>query len=167
MEKILVSACLFGERVRYDAGDETCAETHFARWRDEGRLVQICPEVVGGLSVPRPRARLVGGQVVADDGSTDGRDVTAAYDLGAEVALSLAREHCVRIAILKQNSPSCGSKFVFAPDFDGLIPGEGRAAKLLRENGIVVFGEDQLDEAARWLEVNLRGPIATEVVLSL
>jgi uncharacterized protein YbbK (DUF523 family) len=154
MEKILVSSCLHGDLVRFDARDVSCAESHFRRWRDEGRLVHICPEVIGGLSVPRPRARLVEGRVVADDGSSEGLDVTAEYERGAEAALRLAQKHNVRMAILKQNSPSCGSLFIFTADFNGLIPGEGVTAKLLRENGIAVFGEDQLDEAARWLEAN-------------
>src|SRR3954469_18317200 len=138
MQKILGSGCLYGERVRYDAGDVTCGESHFARWRDEGRLIHICPEVVGGLSVPRPRARFVNGRVVADNGSPSGLDVTAEYERGAEAALSLAQKHHVRMAIMKQNSPSCGSRSVFTPDFKSTIPGEGLTAKLLRENGIVV-----------------------------
>lgn len=156
MQKILVSSCLHGEIVRFDAHDVACGASHFERWREEGRLVHICPEVIGGLSVPRPRARLIGDQVVADDGSADGLDVTAEYERGAQAALSLARKYNVRIAILKQDSPSCGSRFIFSPDFKSKIPGEGLTAKLLRENGIAVFGEDQLDEAARWLEADER-----------
>jgi uncharacterized protein YbbK (DUF523 family) len=151
MEKILVSACLFGQRVRYDAGDVTCGDARFDQWRDQGRLVPICPEVVGGLSVPRPRARLVDGRVVADDGTASGQDVTAEYERGAAAALALAREHNVRLAILKQNSPSCGSRFVFSTDFKQRIPGQGLTAALLRRHGVTVFGEDELDAAAAWL----------------
>jgi uncharacterized protein YbbK (DUF523 family) len=156
MEKILVSGCLYGERVRFDAGDVTCGEAHFATWREAGRLVHICPEVVGGLSVPRPRARFVEGRVVADDGSANGIDVTAEYERGAAAALALAQEHGIRLAILKQNSPSCGSRSVFTPDFKDRIPGEGLTAALLRKNGITVFGEDQLDDAVEWLAANAR-----------
>ena len=155
-EKILVSACLFGERVRYDAGDVTCAEARFAAWRNEGRLVPICPELAGGLSVPRPRARLVDGHVMADDGSELGRDVTAEYERGAAAALALAKEHGVRIAILKQNSPSCGSRFIFSNDFKRRIPGQGLTAALLRRNGVSVFGEDEIDAAAAWLNAHER-----------
>ena len=157
MQKILVSSCLHGEIVRFDARDVACGDTHFERWRNEGRLVHICPEVIGGLNVPRPRARLTEGRVVADDGSSDGLDVTAEYERGAKAALSLARKYQIRIAILKQDSPSCGTRFIFSPDFKRKILGEGLTAKLLRENGISVFGEDQLDDAARWIEGAERG----------
>jgi uncharacterized protein YbbK (DUF523 family) len=157
MEKILVSACLFGQRVRYDASDVTCGDSQFAAWREEGRLIPVCPEMEGGLAVPRPRARLVNGRVVADDGSELGRDVTAEYERGAAAALALAREHKVRIAILKQNSPSCGSRFVFTPDFKRRIPGQGLTATLLRRNGVSVFGEDEIDAAAAWLTAHGRG----------
>ncbi|HTY68808.1 MAG TPA: DUF523 domain-containing protein [Alphaproteobacteria bacterium] len=155
-EKILVSACLFGERVRYDAGDVTCGDAQFDAWRAEGRLVPICPETVGGLPVPRPRARLVGVRVVADDGSDAGRDVTAEYERGAAAALALAKKHGVRIAILKQNSPSCGSRFIFSSDFKRRIPGQGLTATLLRRNGVSVFGEDEIDAAAAWLKAHER-----------
>jgi uncharacterized protein YbbK (DUF523 family) len=154
MDRILVSACLYGERVRFDAADATCADARFAAWREQGRLVPICPEVVGGLSVPRPRARIVDGRVVADDGSPDGRDVTADYLRGAHAAVALARQHGIRLAILKQNSPSCGCRTIFTPDFRGRVPGEGLTARLLRENGVTVFGDDELDSAAAWLAAN-------------
>lgn len=157
MEKILVSGCLYGQRVRYDAGDVTCGDSCFAAWREEGRLVPICPEMEGGLSVPRPRARLVDGRVIADDGSELGRDVTTEYERGAAAALALAREHDVRIAILKQNSPSCGSRYIFTPDFKRRIPGQGLTAALLRRNGVSVFGEDEIDAAAAWLQAHGRG----------
>ena len=56
MEKILVSACLLGERVRYHGGDARIEHPILQRWSEEGRLVPICPEVAGGLSTPRPAA---------------------------------------------------------------------------------------------------------------
>ena len=156
MQKILVSACLDGERVRFDAGDVSCEDGRFAAWRREGRLVAICPEVVGGLSVPRPRARRVDDRVIADDGSATGRDVTAAYETGAAAALALARTHGIRLAILKQGSPSCGSTSIFTADFAGKMPGQGTTTELLRAHGIAVFGEDELDAAADWLRAQDR-----------
>lgn len=152
MRKILVSTCLLGQRVtgtrvRYNDGDVPCLDERFLRWHAEGRFVHICPEVIGGLATPRPRARLVADRVLAEDGS----DVTPAYERGAEAALALARKHNVTLAILKQDSPSCGSRFIFSEDFTSRIPGEGRTAELLRRNGIAVFGEDELDAVEREL----------------
>ncbi|MNP84345.1 hypothetical protein D3C76_1836140 [compost metagenome] len=62
------------------------------------------------------------------------------------------------MAILKQNSPSCGSRFIHDGSFQGvLVPGEGVTTELLRQHGIPVFGEDQLDEAEQALKACLPG----------
>jgi uncharacterized protein YbbK (DUF523 family) len=153
MRKILVSTCLLGQkitgrRVRYNDGDVPCIDERFLRWHAEGRFVHICPEVIGGLSTPRPRARLVGDHVLAEDGG----DVTSAYEKGAHAALALAKKYNITLTILKQDSPSCGSRFIFSEDFKSRIAGEGRTAELLRRNGIAVFGEDELDAVERQLE---------------
>ena len=92
MKKILTSECLYGGRtVRYDAGD--CTETNpvYLKWKEEGRLVTVCPEVFGGLPTPRPDSQRVGDKVIA----CTGPDVTAEYTKGAEEALRLAKEHDV------------------------------------------------------------------------
>lgn len=149
MQKILISSCLLGEKVRYNGEAKLYSDPRLARWQEENRLIPVCPEVEGGLPVPRPPAQRRGGRVVTEGGA----DVTAAFRQGAEAALALARDHGADIAILKQNSPSCGSLFIHDGSFRGvLIPGEGVAAGLLRRHGIRVFGEDQLDEAEQALE---------------
>lgn len=148
MNKILVSSCLLGEKVRYNGEGKPCGDPRLARWQKEGRLIPVCPEVEGGLPVPRPPAQRRDGLVVTEAGE----DVTEAFRQGAEAALALARKHGAAIAILKQNSPSCGSRFIHDGSFQGvLVPGEGVAAELLRQHGITVFGEDQLDEAEQAL----------------
>ena len=57
MIKVLVSSCLLGEPVRYHGGDAACSNDILDRWKREGRLVSVCPEVAGGLPVPRPPPR--------------------------------------------------------------------------------------------------------------
>lgn len=155
MRKILVSSCLLGQRitgsrVRYNDADIPCTDERFIRWHAEGRLVHICPEVIGGLSTPRPRARIVGQDVITEDGV----NVTKQYERGAHAALALAKKHEIALAILKQDSPSCGSRFIFNHDFSARVPGQGRTAELLRQHGIKVFGEDQLDEVERELALD-------------
>ncbi|BBI31857.1 DUF523 domain-containing protein [Cohnella abietis] len=149
-QKVLVSACLLGHKVRYDNGDVPCLDQRFLNWHEAGRLVHICPEVVGGLQTPRPDAQRQGDRVVTGDGV----DVTEPFEKGAQAALKLALEHKATIAILKQDSPSCGSLFIYDGSFtDAKIAGEGTTAELLRKNGIKVFGEDQLDEVERELAI--------------
>ena len=149
MRKILVSECLYGERVvRYDGRPK--AETHpvFLQWKKEGRLIPVCPEVFGGLPVPRPEAQRKDGRVI----NIEGRDVTDAYMRGAREALRLAREENVLMCILKQGSPACGSAVIHDGTFSGRkIPGQGVAAELLRNEGFPVFAEDEIEEAAGYL----------------
>ena len=155
MERILVSACLLGQPVRYDGTGRRSDDALLALWRDQGRLVPICPEVRGGLPVPRPAAEISGGfgEDVLDGRAQvlthDGTDVTRHFLLGARHALEQARSYAARIAILKEGSPSCGSLRVFDGTFEGRkVPGEGVTAALLERHGIAVFGEDALDAAA-------------------
>lgn len=89
MEKILVSACLLGDPVRFDGGDKRCEHEVLRRWVSEGRVVPICPEVAGGLQVPRAPAEIVGGaggaRVLAGAArvvDVGGRDVSAYFVRG-------------------------------------------------------------------------------------
>lgn len=149
--KILVSSCLLGKKVRYNSGDAACYDSRFLKWLKEGRMIGICPEVYGGLPVPRPASQRQGDKVVTSTGA----DVTCEYEKGAQAALSLAKAENVILAILKQNSPSCGSSCIYDGTFTGIKKlGQGKTTELLRQNGIKVFGEDQLDEVEREIGVN-------------
>jgi len=118
----------------------------------QGWVVTICPEIAGGLPIPRPPAEIVGGD---GDDVLDGRarvvtvageDVTEAYLRGAECTLAAARRHGITTAILKQRSPSCGSTCIYDGTHSGrLRAGAGVTAALLRQNGVTVWPEDDLD----------------------
>jgi len=69
-QKILVSACLMGDPVRYDAGHKRLLDERLARWQRQGRLVVVCPEVAGGLPTPRPAAEIRGGTTAEIRGGT-------------------------------------------------------------------------------------------------
>ena len=134
MERILVSACLMGRRVRYDGGAKTSSDERLAAWLREGRLVPFCPEVEGGLAVPRPAAEIeggAGGAAVLSGAArvlaTDGSDVTAAFVTGARAALEAARACGARLAVLKEGSPSCGALTIYDGTFSGAAhPGPRR-----------------------------------------
>ena len=159
LPRILISACLLGQPVRYDGASKPCQADTLARWRAEDRLVVVCPEMAGGLGVPRPPAELVGGAGAdvlngsADVRRGDGVSVRAEFELGARRALELAREHDCKIAILKEKSPSCGSGEVYDGTFTGtLTTGDGVTTALLEQHGIKVFGETQIEDAKAYLE---------------
>jgi uncharacterized protein YbbK (DUF523 family) len=159
VERILVSACLVGRRVRYDGGAKTSEDAVLAQWRAAGRLVPFCPEVEGGLPVPRAPAEIeggAGGAAVLSGAAriltADGRDVTGHFLHGARQALDVARSFEVKIAILKEGSPSCGSLRIHDGSFRGRVaPGQGVTTALLEMNGIRVFGEDRIADAADYL----------------
>ena len=158
MLKILVSSCLLGERVRYHGGAATLDHPVLERWRDEGRIVAVCPEVAGGLSTPRPAAEIVGGdgtaviQRAAFVRRKDGADLSRAFLTGAETALALVREHGIRAALLKDGSPSCGRHVIYNGTFTGTrTPGEGVTAAALRAAGVRVFSEAEIEEADAFL----------------
>jgi uncharacterized protein YbbK (DUF523 family) len=153
MEQILISACLLGERVRYHGGDAGVDHPVLRRWQEEGRLVPLCPEVTGGLSTPRPAAEIT----VTPDGrrvlNAAGQDVTGAFDRGAEAAADACAARGIRIAILKDGSPSCGSRSIYDGSFNSRrVDGEGVTAARLRAAGVRVFNESEIDAAAEHLE---------------
>lgn len=144
VQRVLISSCLLGAEVRYHGGAARIESAILDRWRAEGRIVEVCPEVAGGLSTPRPPAEIVGVRVI----TSEGRDVTAAFDAGADRAVSLAQQHAVRVAVLKSRSPSCGISETYDGTFTGrLKPGMGVTATALMQIGVQLFDETQLAEA--------------------
>lgn len=165
MEKILVSACLMGQKVRYNASDAKSEDDLLGRWLSEGRLVTFCPEVAGGFPVPRPPAEIEGrdGDAVLDGRGRvveeTGRDATTYFRKGAELTLQTAEAHHVKLAILKEGSPSCGSGRIYDSSFSGRSkPGHGVTTALLERHGIRVFAEEDTSAAAEYLRELERGP---------
>lgn len=155
---MLVSACLMGETVRYNGVAIACRHPLLMAWQDEGRVVRFCPEVAGGLPVPRSPSEIVGGggeKVVAGGGrvlSRDGRDVSEAFLSGSRKALEIVRRTGIRMAIMKDGSPSCGCTRIYDGSFSGVkISGQGVTAALLISAGVRVFTENQIGEAAACL----------------
>lgn len=141
--KILVSACLLGERVRYDGAHKQISNDFLDRLVADNRVVALCPELAGGLSIPRLPAEITGTRVF----DSEGQDITTAYDKGARKALDLAKMNGCSFALLKDGSPSCGVFEVYDGSFSGRKTiGQGMTAKLLSQNGIKVFHEHQIIE---------------------
>lgn len=146
----LVSACLLGRRCRYD---DKLVEGGVAARLTKGAprtLIPVCPEVEGGLPVPRPAAMLTGGDghdVWAEKARVldpDGNDLTTSFRRGADIALERAVQHGASHACLKARSPSCGSGMVWR---DGVLKaGDGVTAARLKSAGLFVLTDEQLNE---------------------
>ena len=140
-KKALVSACLIGAECKYSGGSNRLPEEKLKKLMDEYELIPVCPEVYGGLTTPRDPSERQGEKVV----SCKGADVTAQFEKGAQTALNMAKLFGAEIAILKENSPSCGSGTIYDGTFSlTLTEGDGVTAQLLKDNGIAVIGESKI-----------------------
>jgi len=159
MNKILLSACLLGNPVRYDGQSKTLRHSALEQLLVEDRVIGFCPEVAAGLPVPRAAAEIQAGDGIAVIAkrarvkTQDGTDVSEYFLSGARQALALCRQHDITVAVMTESSPSCGSSRIYDGSFTrSAIPGSGVTAALLGQHGIKVFNQYQLDEALRYLE---------------
>lgn len=142
MENLLISACLLGFSCKYSGGSNRLSDGQLARLRECFRLIPVCPETAGGLPTPREPSERLGDKVF----SRQGRDVTEEYHEGAQTAVALARRYGCRAALLKEKSPSCGSGLIYDGSFTGrLTQGDGLAAERLKEAGLIIFGESDIE----------------------
>lgn len=145
--KVLVSACLLGQPVRYDGQSRPCAAVRALEGRYQ--LVPVCPELLGGLPVPRSASELDTSASTLRVVSAEGQDRTEAFAAGARRCVQVAREQGCRLAIMKAKSPSCGSRLVYDGGFTGtLVAGDGAAVRMLREAGVQVLSELDVEQGA-------------------
>ena len=158
---LLVSRCLLGENCRYNGKSKpNQAVIDFLRDKKIGvDYLPICPETAGKLPVPRPAGEIIGGCAAAvwageaKVQNQQGDDYTEGFITGAKIACTQAEKHHATVAMLKENSPSCGVNYVHIGHFNGdLQPGQGVAAYALAQLGLKLFSEDELPELIAYLE---------------
>ena len=139
--KILVSACLLGRNCKYNGGNnydpkvEALLKDHVA--------VEICPELMAGLGVPRTPIKIVNGEVK----DRNGNSVDAALRGSVDMILNQVRREGIRYAILKSRSPTCGVRQVYDGTFSGtLIDGAGVLAQALMDAGCQVIDSEELPD---------------------
>ena len=142
--KIVVSACLLGENCKYSGGNNR-SEALLALLEGH-EVIPVCPEVLGGLRVPRVPAEIVDGVVI----NRDGISVDAEFRRGAAEALEICRREKPDLVILQPRSPSCGVGSVYDGTFSGkLVPGNGIFAALAAESGFRVESAEEILEKGR------------------
>jgi len=148
-----ISACLAGERVRFDAGHKRDrfligSLGPFVTW------VSVCPEVEAGFGVPRPALRLVrdSGICLVETGS--GRNRTG--EMSAYLAERIERLADDRLSgfVLKKGSPSCGLERVKVYGESGIPDrtGQGLFAAALVDR----FPQLPVEEEGRLCDPDLR-----------
>ncbi|MFO7880934.1 MAG: DUF523 domain-containing protein [Kosmotogaceae bacterium] len=145
MKNIIVSACLLGINCTYKGSNSLSIEV--LKLLNDYSLIPVCPEQLGGLGTPRPRSEIIGGKGWKNGGkviNSSNHNVTDNFLRGATETLKLARLFDCSVSVLKSESPSCGTEYIYDGTFsDVIVPGMGVTAFLLRKNGIEVLSEKQ------------------------
>lgn len=131
--RVLVSACLVGRNCKYNGGNNYNAKVvEFLRGKE---TVEICPEMLAGLGVPRPCAEIRHGVVVDETG----RSLHEEFERGVCAAMETAKGQNIDLAVLQSRSPTCGVHEIYDGSFTGkLKKGSGLFVKRLREAGFWV-----------------------------
>lgn len=138
------SRCLIGENCTY-AGKNNLCKTIQELYK-QGKVLPLCPEVLGGLPIPRTPCEIVNGKVIDQKGI----DKTKEYQLGAKIALEKCLEKDIKIVVVKAKSPSCGKGQIYDGTFSHqLIEGDGIFVQMLKEHGIQVFTENEVEEVLK------------------
>jgi len=137
-ESIIISACLLGEPCRFDGQGKH--NSSLLEVLKNKHLISVCPEVEGGLTIPRPPAEINGNRVLRESGE----DVTRQFEVGAELCVTAGIGARATLAILKSRSPACGCGQVYDGSFSKtLISGDGIFTQLLKKSGIECISDEQ------------------------
>ena len=140
-EKILVSACFLKKGYKYDGTDNLNQKVIDLASKYD--FILVCPEVDGGLSVPRLPSERLGDRVI----NIKGEDVTKNFHNGANKALELAKKYDCKKALLKAKSPTCGKGIIYDGTFTHTkTSGHGVLCELLIKQGITIFTEDEIEQ---------------------
>ena len=142
--RIIISACLAGLHTRYDG--KAKPHPQLREIAERAVLVPICPEILGGLGIPRPPCHFVGG-----DGAAllrkearlidkNGIDRTSSFLRAADECMRIVELVSPGMIIFKEGSPSCGVRRV---DIEGSWQsGCGVVTATIRDLNIAIISEE-------------------------
>ena len=141
-EKLLISSCLLGNNVKYNGKNNYI--DGIEALKEKYDLIIICPEVMGGLPIPRIPSEIINNNVF----NKEGINVTNEFEKGANIALELVKKHNIKKALLKDGSPSCGSTYIYDGTFNGIkINDFGITVRRLLKENIKIYTEKN------WMEL--------------
>lgn len=137
--KVLVSACLVGRNCKYSGGNNYAQKV--MDFLKDKEVIEVCPEVLAGMSIPRPRVEILNGKLIDEFGN----DVDEKYRNGVAKALKQIEGQDIDLAILQSRSPTCGVKQIYDGTFSGkLLAGQGALAEALIKAGYKVMDLEDL-----------------------
>ncbi len=132
--KVLVSSCIMGENCKYNGKNNKNEKV--IEYLQGKEVVCVCPELLAGMSSPRPCAEIVDGCVYNEYGEC----IDSEYRKGVALALEKIKNEGIEFAILQSRSPTCGVNKIYDGTFSGrLISGQGLFAAALDKNGYKVI----------------------------
>ena len=141
MQNVLISACLLGVDCKYNGSNNKLDDEIINLLKEKCNLIPVCPEIMGGMPTPRNPIEISDGKVF----DYDGEEFTKEFEKGSDEVLKLAKLYDATIAILKENSPSCGSNYIYDGTFNHQkINGMGIAAHKLSKENIKLFSEENV-----------------------
>jgi len=147
---LLLSACLAGEKVRYDGNHNQIEQLE--QLQKDFNIFLVCPEVQGGMATPRIPSEIISINPLKIQNEY-GIDTTDFFLSGASIALDICKQHNIQIALFKAKSPSCGNNKIYDGTFTKtLIDGMGVTAAMLEHNNIKVFNETQIKELYEYIK---------------
>ena len=139
--KYAISKCLCGENCKYNGKNNL--DLKIKELEENNEVILICPEVFGGLPIPRIPFELKNGKAI----NKEGLDITDKVLKGCEIAFKMIKENKIDKVILKENSPTCGVNFIYDGTFTHTkIKGMGLLTKMLKENNIIVISDVDFNE---------------------
>ena len=139
--KILVSACLLGRNCKYNGGNNF--DPKVAEFVKDKEIIEVCPEVLAGLEIPRVPMEIVDGRLI----NREGVDIDAPVRRAVEAILEQIKDEEIQCCVLKSRSPTCGVRQVYDGTFSGrLVDGAGVLAQALMDAGYQVLDAEELDK---------------------
>lgn len=124
--KVLVSSCIIGCNCKYNGGNNL--NPRVVEFLLDKEIIEICPEMMAGMSIPRESAEIVDGYIT----EYGGKNVHIQYEKGVRLALEKIKDEDIDLSILQSRSPTCGVNQIYDGSFTGkLIKGMGIFAKAL------------------------------------
>lgn len=137
--KVLVSACLLGRNCKYNGGNNY--HEKLAAFLQDKEVIEVCPEVLGGLPTPRPCVELVDGMAMDKNGNS----ADTAFRKGVKISMEKIKGQEIDLVILQSRSPSCGVKQIYDGSFTGkLVEGSGLFAQELMDAGYRVMDVEDI-----------------------
>lgn len=141
MEYLLISSCILGNNTKYNGGNNY--NPLVEKLKEKYHLIVCCPEVDGGLPIPRDPSEINGDKVI----SVNGKDVTLEYNKGALHALELVKKYHITKALLKDGSPSCGKNYIYDGTFSHTkINKMGITSAILHNEGVIIYTENDIEQ---------------------